>query len=173
VIPQNLTLGAAPSTLTSYEPRGPGYRHSPGEPDNRNPGEAVSSQTRAQHLRRFPQGKPARPMPGYSQSAPPEPVCPPTAAPAWAASRGSPGSNARGADDRGAGTGPRRRVPGDPEIGNRDLSAVLQARQDPLGRVDRDGERDPDAAAAIAASGGVLRVDPDHPAVGVEQRAAR
>src|SRR5215207_8755457 len=49
---------------------------------------------------------------------------------------------------------------------------ALELREDPLGRVDRHGESDPDVATASAARLD-LRVDADHAAGGVEQRATR
>ena len=60
----------------------------------------------------------------------------------------------------------------DPHVGVLDRAVVDQLLGDLLGGVDRDREADPDVALGLAA-GLDLRVDPDHSALGVEQRAAR
>src|SRR3954453_4634246 len=52
-----------------------------------------------------------------------------------------------------------------------DAAVALEVGQEPAGGVDRDGEADADVAVT-AAAGLDLRVDPDHAAGGVEQRAA-
>ena len=61
---------------------------------------------------------------------------------------------------------------GDAEVGVHDRARLLELRQQLLGRVDRHREADPDVAVARAA-GDDLRVDADHAAGRVEQRAAR
>src|SRR6476661_4795092 len=50
---------------------------------------------------------------------------------------------------------------------------LLELRDDLLGGVDRDREADPEVAAAAAAAGLDLRVDADHAARAVDQRASR
>ena len=71
-------------------------------------------------------------------------------------------------DDRAVVVRVERR--GDPEVGALDVAALDQLRHDLLDGVDRDGEAD---AARLARGGRDLRVDADHAALGVEQRAAR
>ncbi len=62
------------------------------------------------------------------------------------------------------------RLRGDADVGVLDLAAIAQLVDRALGEVDRHREAD----ALVTARGGVdLLVDPDHVAVGVEQRAAR
>src|SRR3954447_18004878 len=60
---------------------------------------------------------------------------------------------------------------GDAEPRASDVPVGLQLRDDRLDRVDR--HREADARVGVRAVGGDLRVDPDHAAGGVEQRAAR
>ena len=69
----------------------------------------------------------------------------------------------------------RRRVaarPRTPRNGRRTRPSRLELGEHALDRRDRDREADPDAARR-AVAGGDLRVDADHAAGGVEQRAAR
>ena len=59
---------------------------------------------------------------------------------------------------------------GEAEVRAVDVAVLDQLRDDVADAVDRDGEAD---AGVAAAGGGDLRVDADHAAGGVEQRAAR
>src|SRR4029077_4849795 len=65
-----------------------------------------------------------------------------------------------------------QRLPFDPEERMLDLAALDQLSHDVPDGVDRDRESDADVALALAA-GLDLRVDPDHLALRVQQRAAR
>src|SRR5262249_28728496 len=72
------------------------------------------------------------------------------------------------------GLGPLRgdRAAFDPEVGVFDSAVVLEFFDLGLGGVDRDRRPDADVVLGAGAAGLDLRVDPDHLAFGVDQRAA-